>query len=139
MNKFIARSAIYVGGVFWRDVHLFVVCLFVVTDFSHFLQGYLHWGQAYAYWCFDQKVHNLKFFTKMNQFHQRVRGGNCGSRSQKWIPFGNLCFLRQSDVVTISGDSPPCSAECYLVLIYPVGLQEIPKFSLFSFFAFSFI
>ena len=55
------------------------VCL-CVTDFSHFLQGYLHWGQAYAYWCFDQKVNNLLFFTKMNQFHQRVRGGNCGFR-----------------------------------------------------------
>ena len=51
---FIARSAIYVGGDFWRAVHLFV-CV-SVTDFSHFLQGYLHWGQAYAYWCFDQNV-----------------------------------------------------------------------------------
>jgi len=72
LRAIIARSAIYVGGDFFRDVHLFVcvfVCLFV-TDFGHFSQGYLHWGQAYAYCCFDQRVNNLPFFTKMNQFHQ---------------------------------------------------------------------
>ena len=68
------------------------VCL-SVTDFSHFLQGYLHWGQAYAYWCFDQKVQKLLFWPKMNQFHQRVRGGNCGSRVPKMGPFWKSMFL----------------------------------------------
>ena len=89
------------------------VCLFVCHRLWSFPQGYLHWGQSYyAYWCFDQKIKNscfdqkrtsfisdlgavtvvsgsqiLMIFTKLDQFHQRVRGGNCGFRVPKMGSF----------------------------------------------------
>ena len=43
----------------------------------------------------------LVIFTKSDQFHQRVRGGNCGSRVPKIGPFSNLCRLRQSDAILL--------------------------------------
>ena len=59
--------------------------------------------------CFDQKrtsfisdlgavtvvsgSQNLKIFTKLDQFHQRVRGGNCGFRVPKMSPLGQSVLL----------------------------------------------
>ena len=114
---FIARSAIYVGGVFWRDVHLFACCLLwqicvifckgICTGVRHMLTGVLIKRSIIG--CFSPKWTSfisdlgavtvdsgsqiLVIFTKSDQFHQRVRGGNCGSRVPKMDPFWQSMFL----------------------------------------------
>ena len=105
--QFIARSAIYVGGVFWRDVHLFACCLLLLsqilvifckgicTGVRHMLTGVLI--KRLTICCFSPKWTSFiselgavtvdsgslffVIFTKSDQFHQRVRGGKGGQRS----------------------------------------------------------
>ena len=50
--EYLREALFMLAAKFWA----MSVCLSVVTEFGHFPQGYLHWGQAYAYWCFDQKI-----------------------------------------------------------------------------------
>ena len=112
----IARSAIYVGGDFWRDVHNLFVCLSqilvifrkgIFTGVRHMLTGVLI--KRSIIYCFSPKWTSfiselgavtvdsgsqfLVIFTKSDQFHQRVRGGNCGSRVPKTDPFWKCMFL----------------------------------------------
>ena len=44
-------------------------------------------------WTVDSWSQMLVIFTKSGKFHQRVRGGNCGSRVPKMDPFWKSMFL----------------------------------------------